>query len=512
MENVDLAIVGARVFTADERQPFADAIAVGQGRIVAVGNDTDILALADSGTRVLELSGETVLPGFQDAHLHFAESGLAQLRCDLYGTSTLDDHLEAVRRYAEAERATEWIDGGGWSMDDFGGRWPRREDLDLTVPDRPVYLDTRDGHSAWVNSRALELAGITRDTPDLPGGVIERDEGGGASGTLHETAMSLVSRLIPAPLPAEWARAIGNAQRQMHAFGITAVQEARIDRRLFEPYLATAHAGELTLRIEGCLQWRPDLGDEQLDELLEMRRLGTVGRLRLRGAKLFQDGVAENFTAAMLDCYRDASGALTSNAGFSLFEPTELDRVVKILDAHLFQVQVHTIGDRAVREALDAIECAVAANGPRDARHHLAHLQFVHPDDIPRFAALGVVGNVSPVWAVRSGYVEDLTLPFVSERAAALMYPFGSLQEAGARLAFGSDWSVSTPNPLLEIDVAVNRRTPGTTEEQLLPRERLDLETALRTFTMGSAFAESPRRRHGVAHAGQAGRPGRPRS
>jgi predicted amidohydrolase YtcJ len=242
------------------------------------------------------------------------------------------------------------------------------------------------------------------------------------------------------------------------------------------------------MRLEANLWWNDMRGEEQLEELLERRASGTVGRLRIRGAKLFQDGVVESYTAAMLDPYRDA-GPATGTTGISLFEPERLDRVVALLDAHGFQVHIHAIGDRAVRECLDAYEHAQRANGLRDARFHIAHVQFVHADDLPRFAALGVVANVTPYWAVLSGYVEDLTLPFVSEQAGALMYPFGSIARAGGRLAFGSDWSVSTPDPVLQLEVAVSRRRPGFPEDRvLLPDERLSLEAAIHAATLGAAY------------------------
>ena len=209
----------------------------------------------------------------------------------------------------------------------------------------------------------------------------------------------------------------------------------------------------------------------------------------LRGVKLFQDGVVESYTAAMLAPYRDAEGAITEGYGASLFEPERLRRIVGLLDANGFQVHIHALGDRAVRESLDALEAASALNGRRDARHHLAHVQFADAADLPRFGALGVVANVTPYWAVLSGYVVDLTLPFVSPEAGEAMYPFGSILRHGGRLAFGSDWAVSTPDPLLQLEVAVTRRRPGRDDDEALPpSERLTLEEAIAAATMGSAY------------------------
>jgi predicted amidohydrolase YtcJ len=239
------------------------------------------------------------------------------------------------------------------------------------------------------------------------------------------------------------------------------------------------------MRAEGNLLWDRSRGEEQIDDLLAMRDESSLGRLRIRGVKIFQDGVLENFTGSLLAPYEGSD-----NRGMSMHDAEELKRMLVLLDGHGFQVHLHTIGDRAVREALDAVEAAREANGSRDARHHLAHIQLVHPDDHPRFVELGVVANAQPYWAAHSRYVDDLTLPFVGERAA-YHYPFASLVRAGARLAFGSDWTVSTANPLPQIEVAVTRiQHPERTGKPMLPDERLDLETAVSAFTRGSAYVD----------------------
>ena len=480
----DLVLTGGPVYTVDAARRWAEAVAVRGGRILAVGTARDVAEHAGPRTRLLELDGRLVLAGFQDAHLHPPSGGLYQLRCELHGTINRREYLELVRRYAAEHPGAEWILGGGWSMDSFPGGVPHRDDLDAIVPGRPIFLTSRDGHTPWVNARALELAGITRATPDPPDGRIERDAAGEPSGAVHEGAMSLVERLVPETTQAEWEQAILLAQAHLHALGITACQDATVEPLTLTAYRALAERGELTMRIEGNLRWTRERGEEQIADMVERRAGGSVGRLRIRGAKIFQDGVMENFTAAMLEPYigKDTSG-------ISMHEPDELARMVTLLDAEGFQVHIHAIGDRAVRESLDAIEAAGRANGRRDARHHLAHIEVIHPDDIPRFRELGVVANAQPYWAVRSGYIEELTLPFVSEETARRIYPFGSLHRAGAPLAFGSDWTVSTANPLLEIEVAVTRVSPqDRSAEPFLPEQRLDLPTAIAAFTIGSAY------------------------
>lgn len=482
---MDLVLTGGRVFTADAALTVAEAVAVRNGRIAWVGPASEVEEHVGSGTRVLELEGRTVLPGFQDAHCHPAESGVELAQCTLNDAHSREACLETIARYASEHPELEWIVGSGWSIDSFQHGTPSRADLDAILPDRPAFFDNRDGHGAWVNGRALALAGITGETPDPTGGRIERDEAGEPQGTLHEHAMDLVSDLLPPATQDEWEAGILRAQSIYHAWGITAWQDARIDDDvMLAAYCAVAERGELTMRVEGNLLWDRARGAEQIDELLALRARGSVGRLRIRGAKIFADGVLENFTGALLEPYVG-----TDNYGLSMLTPEELERAVVLLDANGFQVHVHTIGDRAVRDALDAVEAAERANGRRDARHHVAHLQLVHPDDLKRFAELGVVANVSPLWACHSGYVDELTEPFIGPERSARMYPFGSLLRAGARLAFGSDWTVSTADPLPQLEVAVTRVSPETRDwEPLLAGEALDLPTALSTFTMGSAF------------------------
>jgi predicted amidohydrolase YtcJ len=480
----DLVLTGGSVFTADAASTVTEAIAVRDGHISWVGPADEAEGQAGPDTHVIDLEGRTVLPGFQDAHLHPAEGGLVAQQCDLHEANSREACLELIARYSAEHPELDWIVGSGWSIDSFEGGIPSRADLDTVVPDRPAYLENRDGHDGWVNTVALAAAGITRDSPNPPGGRIERLESGEPQGTVHEDARHMIMKLLPPTTHEEWEQAILGAQAAHHALGITAWQDARVEAEILAAYRSLAERGELTMRVEGNLLWDRERGDEQLDELVELRSVGSVGRLRIRGAKIFADGVLENFTGAVLEPYVG-----TDNYGISLVAPDDLQRIVTLLDARDFQVHMHTIGDRAVRDALDAVQAAQEANGRRDMRHHLAHLQLVHPDDLPRFAELGVAANVSPYWACRSGYVEELTEPFIGPERSTRMYPFGSLLRAGARLAFGSDWTVSTANPLLQIEVAVTRIAPDTRWlEPLLPEEGLDLATALTTFTAGSAY------------------------
>ena len=494
--NVDLAFVNGRVATMDAARRWAGAVAVSQGQIVAVGTDGDVGELIGSATEVVDLAGRLLVPGFQDAHVHPPSSGLEMLRCNLSEAYDAREYERIVSEYASANPEEPWVVGGGWSMDIFPGGNPPKDVLDRVVPDRPVFLMSRDGHSAWVNSRALEIAGVTRDTPDPADGWIVRDAAGEPAGAVHEGAFVLVERHVPEATPSDWVDGLLAAQRHLHALGITAWQDAIVGGSYptLDAYRQVAASGELTARVVGALWWDRYRGIEQVQDLLAARGRSRVGRFAATTVKIMQDGVIENFTAAVLEPYLDAEGRLTDNRGKSFVEAEELKAAVTRLDAEGFQVHIHAIGERAVREALDAFESARAANGSNDHRHHIAHIQVVHPDDVPRFRELGVVANAQPLWAVNEGQMLHLTIPFLGPERSSWQYPFASLVRSGAVLAMGSDWSVSSANPLWEMHVAVNRTAPdayeygGGTGEPFLPHERIDLATALAGFTINSAY------------------------
>ncbi|MFE1289969.1 amidohydrolase [Streptomyces sp. NPDC058751] len=488
--HADLLFTGGPVFTPEGRG--ATAVAVTGGRITAVGN-TEVHDLAGPGTEVVDLAGRLLLPGFQDAHVHPVPAGLELARCDLTGARTAEDTVAAVRAYADAHPEREWITGGGWSLDAFAGGTPTKELLDAVVPDRPVYLPNRDHHGAWVNSRALELAGVTRDTPDPADGRFERDVSGEPTGMLQEGATRSVGRLVPPATPADRVAALLRAQRHLHALGITAWQDAILGDYLgmddpSEAYMTAARGGSLTARVAGALWWDRERGAEQIPGLIERRAALRHGRFRAAGVKLMLDGIAENGTAALLGPYLDRCGHATANRGKSFIDPDRLPAYVTELDALGFQCHFHALGDGAVRHALDAVEAARKANGPSGTRPHLAHLQVVHPDDVPRFAALGATANVQPLWAVHELQMDELTIPFLGPERASWQYPFGSLLRSGARLAAGSDWPVSSPDPLQGVHVAVNRVSPDAPGPVFLPAERIALAAALTAYTAGSAY------------------------
>ena len=470
----------------------AGQVEVVDDRIVSVVAQAPDLQRPTTGfDEVVDLRGGLIAPGFIDAHVHAVQGGLERIRCDLSEQSTRAEYLAEIAAYAAAHRDLPWILGGGWAMSAFPGGTPLAADLDALVPDRPVFLPNRDHHGAWVNSRALEVAGIDARTPDPVDGYFERDADGNPTGTVHEGAMALITRRLPPTSEEEYYRAFLAGQSYLHSHGVTGWQDAILGDYVgindpSETYLRAARSGDLTATVTGALWWDRDRGEEQLPDLLARRSAYTHGRLAATSIKIMQDGVAENFTAAMSQPYLDRCGHPTNNRGHSFVEADALKKYVAALAGEGFQVHVHAIGDRGVREALDAFEYA----GPdiTDLRHHIAHLQVIDPVDVPRFAELGVSANLQALWACYDDQMIELTIPFLGEERSSWQYPFGDLHRTGAWLCAGSDWPVSTGDPMAAIHVAVNRIGHGEDEPALLPEQALSLEAAMAAYTSGSAW------------------------
>ncbi|SEM50586.1 amidohydrolase [Streptacidiphilus jiangxiensis] len=494
MTHADLVLTGGPVLTMDGARSRATALAVTGDRITAVGQAHELSGLIGPRTEVVDLADRALVPGFQDAHVHPVGGGVELISCDLSDAADLAAYQRRIRAAADALPAGAWVTGGGWSLDSFPGGQPTRQQIDAVVADRPVLLSNRDHHGAWANTLALELAGLTADTPDPADGRIEREADGTPSGMLQEGAVGLVSRHVPEADLEDRLRGLLEAQALLHSYGITAWQDALLGvyngmADASEVYALAIERGLLTARVRGALWWDRERGAEQIPELVERReRLRLGDRFSAGTVKIMQDGIAENQTAAMTEPYRDSCGCATANAGLSFVDPLALRSHVTALDALGFQVHFHALGDRAVREALDAVEAARAANGWRDTRHHLAHLQVVHRDDIARFRELGATANMQPLWAAHEKQMDELTIPFLGGDLATRQYPFGDLHRAGVVLAAGSDWPVSSPNPFEGIHVAVNRSHPGSDHPVFLPEQRLSLTAALAAYTAGSAY------------------------
>ncbi len=495
------------------RGRVGDVVARRSGGSPRSGDD-----VAPVGARVVDCDGGLLLPGFTDAHVHPVQGGLERLACDLSELpADRDAYLRHIADHARAHPDLEWIQGGGWAMAAFPGGLPTAAELDEAVPGRAIALANRDHHGMWVSSRAMELAGIGASTDDPVDGHLERDESGAPTGMLHEGAMALLSDVLPEADDDAMYAALLEGQSYLHSLGITSWQDAIVGayanmRDAGPTYARAAGRGDLLSSVVGALWWERDRGEEQVPELVAKRGDWSSGRFAATAVKVMQDGVAENGTAALVEPYLDRCGHATTNSGLSFVDPQALRRHVRELDRLGFQVHVHGLGDRGVREALDAFEGTDPAR-----RHHVAHLQLVHPDDVPRFAALGVAANIQALWACLDDQMTELTIPFLGEERAGRQYPFGDLHRAGARLVAGSDWPVSTPDPLAAIHTAVHRTAyddPATGRHRPVPaRPGARHRGGVRGVHQRVRLGEPPRRRRSH-RAGRGRRPrgARPRS
>jgi predicted amidohydrolase YtcJ len=514
MNVATLILRGGRVYTPDASD-FAEAIAMDGERIVAVGSNDDVDALRGPSTRVIDLRGRLAIPAFGDAHVHAISGGLESLRCNLLGLRSRTDCLRRISEVASTLPPDAWLLGGGWSLESFPGGLPTAADLDSVCGGRPAFLPNRDHHSAWVNTAALQRSGIDQHTPDPFAGRVERDEHGVPTGVLHDGAMRLVANHLPSTPASELRDALRAALATLHGCGITHWQDACVGDAgdigvvdTFATYTAAANEGWLSARVRGALWWDRSRGVEQIDELRSRREVASAGPFRATSVKIMVDGVCETFTAAMSRAYAGEPGR-GGHRGDLFVEPEPLCEAVSRLDADGFQVHFHAIGDRAVTCALDAIEgLGVARYGVN--RHHLAHLQFIAPDDLDRFATLGAIANFQPLWACNDPQMNEFTVPFVGEERSGWQYSIGSLWQRGAQVAFGSDWPVSNPDPLQEIHVAVNRMlstrlgTPDTKETTVPFRadQALSVERAIQAFTRNVAYVNGDERELGELAAG----------
>ena len=495
----DLIFIGGKVRTPSG---FAEAMAITRDRIVAIGADEDIRDLAGRDTRVVNLNGRLALPAFGDAHVHAISGGLESLRCYLLGLKTRQQTMDKVAAYCATLPPDAWVLGAGWTMEAFPGGTPTAADLDAVTGGRPAFLPNRDHHGAWVNTAALRLAGVDRHTPDPSDGRIERDEHGEPTGTLHDGAMALVARHVPPATKAELKAGLTAALRYLHSVGIASYQDACVGLAgelgiadTYQTYLDASADGTLTATVTGALWWDRHRGTNQIEDLLTRREQAATERFKATTVKLMVDGVCETFTAAMGEPYLDKHGHPTGHRGNFFIDPDELKDIARRLADQDFQLHFHALGDGAVTAALNALE-GLTSHQRQQGRHHLAHLQFITPRDMDRFRQLNATANFQPLWAAAEPQMTEMTIPFVGPERATWQYRIGGLARRGARIAFGSDWPVSSGNPLQEMHVAVNRvlsRTLGRPgrpecEEPFLPDEAITIDAAIKAFTEGVAY------------------------
>lgn len=484
-----LAIVNARVWTGDSARPWADAIAVNGDTIVAVGSSAEVRKMG--AARVVDARGGMVTPGFIDAHVHFVTGGFRLSSVQLRDARTPQEFTRRIKEFAATVPAGTWITGGDWDHEQWGGTLPTRQWIDSVTPDHPVWVNRLDGHMALANAAALRAAGVNARTPDVSGGEIVRDAGNEPTGILKDNAQSLVDRVIPDPPPLLQDRALDTAMTYVASHGVTSVHNmgSWSDVAIFERARA---ANRLRTRIYAAV---PISTWEQLRDTVQARGTGDTW-LRIGALKGFVDGSLGSHTAAMLEPFTDAPG----DRGLFVNTPDDLYRWTKGADTAGLHVMIHAIGDRAIRTLLDVYQRVSEENGPRDRRFRMEHAQHIAPADVPRFKALGVIASMQPYHAIDDGRWADRVIG--AERAKGT-YAFRSLLDAGATLAFGSDWFVAPPTPLEGIYAAVTRRTlddrnPG----GWVPEQKITVEEALRAYTRGSAVASFDEGRKGILARG----------
>ncbi len=484
---MDVMIVNADVRTMDSAHPRAQALGIRGELIGFVGSAQEATAFIGPDTTRIDAHGATVLPGFHDAHVHPVWSGVQELQCALQSAGSLQETLTQIRACAQRQAGQAWVVGGGWDLSLFADGNAPKGLLDEIEAERPIYLAGADGHSAWVNSLALQMAGIDAATSDPPLGVIERaGPDGEPGGTLRESAMDLVSSLLPPVSDQMQIEAAHVGLRIMNKYGVTSFIDAMVGPSELAAYRALDSTQRLTARVQASLVFLSEIGGDpdSFEQTFAHRDEYTSPRFKADSIKIFVDGVLEGETAALLQPY---AGEPPHSGTLSASRP-QLIEAAKRFDALGIQVHMHAIGDRAVRAALDAVQAAREANGGRGPMHHIAHLQLIHPDDLARFGALRVAANFQALWANPDEYITDINLPAVGAERVQRMYPIASGQRAGAMIGGGSDWNVSSPDPLQAMEVAITRRDPtGVRPGVLNAGEALTLDEVLAAYTINVA-------------------------
>jgi predicted amidohydrolase YtcJ len=490
----DLLLIHGRVYTSNPAQPWAQALAIRGTTIVAVGSDAEAQALRGPRTRVIDLVGRMAMPGIIDSHIHFLDGSLALDQFTLDNAYTLEEIQGRVRDYAAAHPKRPWLLGRGWLYDAFKpSGLPTRQLIDAIVSDRPVVVECYDGHSVWVNSKALALAGITKDTPDIRQGnivlgtVVRDPQTQQPTGVLKEEAMGLVRRVIPPPSRKSQLAALRAGLAEANREGLTSAVNASGSLEEMEFYDELRRNGQLTVRMTTALMMEPKLSPQTLARYEDARRRFHDAWVRAGVIKAFMDGVVESHTAAMLEPYAD-NPKLTGSLNYA---PEQFRENVVELDRRRFQLMTHAIGDRAIRSALDAYQAAQETNGPRDRRFRIEHIENINPADIARFGRLGVIAAMQPYHCYPEPNLLNIWARNIGLERLPYSFAWHGLAAAGARLAFGSDWPVVSLNPFIGIQNAVTRQ-----DDQGLPvggwvgPQRVTLEQALAAYTRDAAYAD----------------------
>ena len=508
--SADIALVHAHIYTVNARQPWAEALAIRDGKIMALGTDREINGYRGASTKVIDARSRLVLPGFTDCHAHFLDGSFTLQQINLDDTTTISEIVQRVKGYATAHPNDPWVLGRGWIYPVFGpAGLPNKKYLDAIIPDRPVYLESYDGHTWWANSKALEAAHITKETPNPPGGEIVRDPATGEpTGAIKEDAADAVVRsAVPEPSREAKLQAIRAGMKHANQLGVVrvhvpgSVYAHKDDLQSVDLLDELRNTGELTLRFS--LAYRldpPEMSDRQLAEILQARNKYHDDWIAAGAAKFFLDGVIETHTAAMLAPYSNDP----SLSGDLLWDAEKYKGFVAELDKHGIQVFTHAIGDRAIRVALDAYEDAVKKNGTKNARHRIEHIENVSAADIPRFGQLGVIASMQPLHAYPDEDAFKAWVPSVGRERAQRAWAWHSIQAAGGVLAFGSDWPIVTLNPWPGLQNAVTRQTTeGKPKGGWIPAQRVSLAEAIKGYTLNAAFAGHREKTEGSLEPGK---------
>jgi predicted amidohydrolase YtcJ len=494
----DYVLYNGVIFTVNPQQKWADTIAFKNGEIIYVGSELTDNQLINEQTRLINLNKKLVLPGFHDSHIHPISSVLNSYMCSLFELNSIEAYKKKIKDCVATHQTAEWIHGAGWGHSIFSENYPPdRFMLDAISPDIPLTLSSYDGHSLWANSKAIKLASINQHTPNVKSGEIVRLPDGNPSGLfLEDEAQELVMRAKPAYNKEQLHDALIYVQKYLNSLGITSVQDALVDtadNSLYESYATYNEAdqlGELTLRVTAALYWDPTKSTNLIEKITRMRVQAHNNFFQANSVKIWQDGVMHTRTAALIEDYHD----LPEHKGMATLDQTTLNDLTTELDKLGFQVHFHADGDRAVRQSLNAIEAAQVRNGQNDNRHHIAHIELIHPEDIKRFKLLQVTANLQPLWSTSETYIADLLSNKLGEHRKAWLELNKSFINAGARVAYGSDWFVTSANPMDILEAAVTRIQPSQPYAEKkqrtphLPKEAVDLETAITSYTINGAY------------------------
>lgn len=502
-QEAETLVVNARIYTVNSRQPWAEAIAIADGKILAVGDAKEVERYRGANTRVIDAKGHLVLPGFTDCHVHFEGGSISLAQVPLAGSRTVEEMQDRIKKYVAAHPGNGWVLGRGWAYSVFGAAaLPNKKLLDAIIADRPALFTAYDGHTTWANSKALEMAGITRDTPNPLNGIIVRDpQTGEATGALKERASQLVRKIVPELSREERLAALRQGLEEASRLGVVRIHSAGGDFADLDLYDELRRNGQLSARMYiSYFLDPPELTPEKIDLIEQARKKYTDPMLSAGVVKTMLDGVVESHTAVMLTPYSDDP----SINGKMFWEPAKYKAAIAELDRRGLQIFTHAIGEGAVRLALDAYEAAAKTNGTKDARHRVEHIETATAQDIPRFGSLGVIASMQPLHA----YPDDNALNVWARNAgperASRAFSWQSIARSGGRLAYGSDWPVVTLSPWEGVQNAVTREdVDGNPPGGWVPSQRVSLAQAIEAYTLGAAFAGHREKTEGSLEAGK---------